>query len=75
MLLSQLIGPLRIAFQIHIVRIAFQACQGEYLVHHLEDQHILPEREPVGDAGFGQAVVAYLLDVQVRIVFPVISGL
>ena len=75
MLLSQLNGPLRIAFQVHIGRIAFQACRCKHLVHHLEDSHILPEREPFGDAGFGQAMVAYLFDVRVRIVFPVISGL
>jgi hypothetical protein len=75
MLLSKLNGPLRIAFQVDVGRIPLQAGEREHLVHHLEDQHILPEREPVGDAGFGQAVVAYLLDVQVRIVFPVISGL
>jgi hypothetical protein len=52
MLLWQLNGPLRIAFQVHIGRIALQACQCKHLVHHLEDQHILPEGEAFGHGRF-----------------------
>ena len=56
-------GPLGVAFQVHIGRIPLQTGEGEHLVHHLEDQHILPEREPFGDAGFGQSMVSDLFDV------------
>jgi hypothetical protein len=50
---------------VRLRRAAFQAGEGEHLVNHLEDQHILPEREPFDDKGLGQAVVADLIDVEV----------
>jgi len=62
-LIPELNGPLRIAFQVHIGRIPLQAGQREYLVHDLEDQYILSEGEAFGNAGVGQAVVADLFDV------------
>jgi hypothetical protein len=55
-------GPFRVTFQVHIGRVSFQAVQGEHFVHHLEDQHILPEWEAFGDAGFGKAAVTDLPD-------------
>ena len=59
----ELDGTLRIAFQVHVWRIALQSGQGEHLVHHLKDQYILPEGKSLGHPGFGQAEVSDLFDV------------
>jgi hypothetical protein len=64
LLLPELDGPLRVILQVHLGRIPLQAGKGEHLVHHLEDQHILPGREVFGDAEPGRAVIADLFDVQ-----------
>jgi hypothetical protein len=69
-LIPELNSPLRIAFQVHVGRIPLQAGQREHLVHHHEDQHILPEWEAFGDTRFGQAVVADLFDVLDNLIIP-----